>query len=102
MLSLDTNSTIHVIVDNVEHSGSKIAISIQDNMDAYLILNSRQQQQKVLLVKILYNVQRYYIFCPIDQLGFVPELRGKMNNYWATHYTVFYFSQRICVKFCYL
>lgn len=56
MLSLDTNSTIHVIVDNVEHSGSKIAISIQDNMDAYSILNSRQQQQKVLLVKILYNV----------------------------------------------
>lgn len=42
------NSTIHVIVDNVEHPGLRTAISIQDNMDVDWILNSHNNNKIIL------------------------------------------------------
>lgn len=85
VLSLDT---IHVIDDNVEHSGSKAEISFKNDISVDLILNSNNKD-KNLIGKDLYNTQRNCIFCLIninrtkyvisfnyiDQSVYISELR---------------------------
>ena len=87
VLSLDT---IHVIDDNVEHSESRTEISIKNDISVDLILNSNNKD-KNLIGKDLYNTERNYIFCSIDQLCWPISVRfrvEKAKSYWATPYII--------------